>query len=105
MPSVRKILAKTILFVGLALGGVVGALWFYLMWHTAAAETVQRTALNAFWIGVFGAFGLCALVAWPFTAVADYIDPPPSGPAPDAGKNGAKSAHHSRPSRFPASRQ
>jgi 4-amino-4-deoxy-L-arabinose transferase-like glycosyltransferase len=105
MPSVRKILAKTVLSVGTALGAVVGALWLYLMWQTAAAETVQRTAQNAFWIGVFGGMGLWGLIAWPFAAAADYIDPPPPGPLPDAGKDSTKSAHHSRPSRSTASRR
>ena len=105
MPSVRKILAKTILFVGLALGAVIGVLWLYLMWQMAAAETIPRAAQNTFWIGVFGGMGLWGLIAWPFEAVADYIDPPPPGQPVGAGEDSAKSAHHSRPSRSTASRQ
>ena len=105
MPNLRKLLAKIVLSNGIGLGAVAGALWFYLMWKMAAAETIPRTALNTFWIGVFGGFGLCGLIAWPFAAVADYIDPPPPGQPVGAGEDRAKSAHHSRPSRSTASRQ
>jgi hypothetical protein len=102
VPIVRKILAKTILFAGLALGAVAGALWFYLMWQTAETATLHRNAMAAFSLGFYGGFGLWALVSWPFTAVADYINPPP---APRRGEDSVKSAHHSRPSRSSASRQ
>jgi hypothetical protein len=105
MPNLRKFLAKTVLSVGLALGAVIGALWFYLMWQSAETATLHRNAMAAFSLGLYGGFGLSALIAWPFTAVADYIDPPPQGPLPDATKDSAKSAHHSRPSRSTVSRQ
>jgi hypothetical protein len=90
MPSIRKILAKTVLFVGLALGAVTGAMWFYLMWQTAETATIHRNAMAAFSLGLYGGMGLWALIAWPFAAVADYIDPPPPGPLPDAGKDSTR---------------
>ena len=105
MPIVRKILAKTIRFAGLGLGAVAGALWFYLMWQSAETATLHRNAMAAFSLGVYGGFGLLALIAWPFAAVADYLDSPPPGAPVDAGKLSAKSALRSRPARSTASRR
>ena len=105
MPSIRKIVAKTVLSVGIALGAVIGALWFYLMWQSAETATLHRNAMAAFSLGVYGGFGLLALIAWPFAAVADYLDPPPPGAPMDAGKLSAKSALRSRPARSTASRR
>ncbi len=82
MPAARKIFAKAILSIGIALGAGAGVAWLYLMWQTAAAEEVTRFASNSFWLGMFGAFGLPALVIWPFAAFAELIDPPlPARPA------------------------
>jgi|SRR6516164_7334088 hypothetical protein len=105
MPIVRKILAKTILFAGLALGAVAGALWFYLMWQSAETATLHRNAMAAFSLGFYGGFGLWALIAWPFAAVADYLDPSPPDPQPEGGDDRPRSARHSHPSRSTASRQ
>jgi len=105
MPSIRKIVAKTVLSVGIALGAVIGALWFYLMWQSAETATLHRNATAAFSLGFYGGFGLWALIAWPFAAVADYIDPPPPGRLLGAGEDSARSALRSHPSRSTASRQ
>jgi hypothetical protein len=104
MPNLRKFLAKIVLSNGIGLGAAAGALWFYLMWQSAETATLHRNAMAAFSLGLCGGFGLWALIAWPFAAIADYIDPPPPGPLPDT-KDSAKSAHRSRPSRSTASRQ
>ncbi len=83
MPPARKIFAKLVLSIGIALGAGAGVAWLYLMWLTAAAEDVTRFASNSFWLGVFGAFGLPALIIWPFAAFAELIDhPPPARPQP-----------------------
>ena len=77
MPSARKILAKSALAIGIALGAAAGGFWFYLMWEAAAAETHSRTAMNTFWAGVWGGAILLGLILWPFAWFADRIDPPP----------------------------
>ncbi len=77
MPSARKILAKSALATGFALGAVAGGAWFYLMWQAAAAETLARTAINIFWAGVWGGAILLGLIVWPFAWLAEHIDLPP----------------------------
>jgi uncharacterized membrane protein len=83
MPTAQKIAAKAILCIGVALGAGVVALWVDLMWPTIA-EAHGRTAMNGFWLLLFGGFGLLALVVWPFAKLAEYVDPPaeipPAGP-------------------------
>ncbi len=103
MPSARKILAKSTLSIGIALGAIAGGAWFYLMWETATAETAARTSMNAFWLGAAGAVILLALITWPFAKLAECIDPPPpaGGQAP---VEPLTTARRSRPARSTVSK-
>jgi hypothetical protein len=83
MPAPRKIIAKVILCTGIALGAPVGGLWAYLLWPEITADPVHRHAMSNFSLLFFGTFGLWALVAWPFAALSERIDPEPPGTPSD----------------------
>ncbi len=75
MPA-RKIIAKVVRATGIALG--LGALTLFanLMWPVIATDPSSRNTVQDVGVIIFGGFGVLALVAWPFSLLADYVDSP-----------------------------
>jgi hypothetical protein len=90
--SARKFIAKLVRTTGILLGLGALALFANVMWPVIAADPASRNAVRDVAALLFSGFGVLALVAWPFSLLADYIDPPPlvdaqamdAGAAPDA---------------------
>ena len=83
MQFVLNIAAKVILLAGFALGAVIGWEWFHFWWLKAAAEPSGHHAVRTFSLGLSGGLLLLALTAWPFSALAEWLDRPPVRNAPD----------------------
>jgi hypothetical protein len=101
MQFVLNVSAKIILFAGLALGAIVGWEWFHFWWLKAAAEPSGHYAMRAFSLGFSGGFFLLAMIAWPFAALAEWLDRPPRRDATKPSEP-LTSAPRSRPARSTA---
>ena len=107
MPA-RKIIARIIRAIGIALGLGALTLFAHLMWPVIAMDPSSRNAVRDVAVILFGGFGVLALVAWPFALFADYIDSPlrPDAQAaePQAAPEALTSAPRSRRARSTASK-
>ncbi len=102
MPA-RRIIAKIVRITGILLGLGALALFAHLMWPVIAMDPASRNAVRDVAALLFGGFGVLALVAWPFSLAADYIDPPQAIDA-SAASDALTSTSRSHPARSTASK-